>query len=181
MLLASDATLPSVATLVAGGPVRGSWWAHPKSHAIFAAITALSRDPHVLSVPLVAGKVTFVHRDLWPALLTVALAREPWQTRKLSAAARRLLEKVRKAGEIEASGDAAREVERRLLTRGEQFHTDQGSHARRLERWERWAARTNVKPLNDVARAKDIIERAVAKLSAAKTNRSLPWPRSSNP
>src|SRR5436190_663697 len=84
LLLASDAALPSVATIVAGEPVRGSWWAHPKSHAIFAALGALSRHRDALVVPLIARKVTFVHRDLWPALLAVALPREPWQTRGLA-------------------------------------------------------------------------------------------------
>ena len=41
ILLVQDATLPSVTTLVAGGPVRGSWWAHEQSHSIFAVLEEL--------------------------------------------------------------------------------------------------------------------------------------------
>src|SRR5581483_2271004 len=32
--LVSDPRLPSLATVVAGEPVRGSWWAHPESQRI---------------------------------------------------------------------------------------------------------------------------------------------------
>ena len=177
LLLASDAVLPSVATLVAGEPVRGSWWGHPKSHAIFAAITVLSRDPHVLAVPLIAGKVTFIHRELWPAVLTIGLARERWQTQGLSTPARRLLERVRKSGELEASGDAVREIERRLLACSQEIHTDRGSHAKRVESWERWAARKDVSPLADVAEAKRLFEQAVIDLGGDGVQRALPWCR----
>ena len=36
LLLVSDRAFPSVAGLVAGEPVRGSWWSHPMAHTIFA-------------------------------------------------------------------------------------------------------------------------------------------------
>jgi len=176
LLLASDPGLPSVATIVAGEPVRGSWWAHPRSHAIFAAISALSQNPHALALPLVNGKVTFVHRELWPALLAVATAREPWQTRRLPPAARRLLADVDEAGAVDASGDPVREIERRLLARGEQFHTDSGSHAKRVERWDRWAARVGISASGDVTLSKQAVEQAVAALVDGPGNRRrLPW------
>jgi hypothetical protein len=35
LLLESDAELLNVAGFIAGEPVRGSWWGHPKSHTIF--------------------------------------------------------------------------------------------------------------------------------------------------
>lgn len=160
MLLAADAVRPSVATIVAGEPVRGSWWAHPKSHAIFAAITALSRHPDVIAVPLVANKVTFVHRALWPALLAIALEPDRLRTRGLSPGARALLRRVRRAGALEASGDAVRELERRLLVRSAEVHTARGSHGKIVEDWTRWAAREGVAPLADVADARAIIARA---------------------
>jgi hypothetical protein len=174
LLLAADPILPSVATIVAGEPVRGSWWAHPRSHAIFAAISALSHNPHALSVPLVAGKVTFVHRGLWPALLAIAGAGEPWQTRRLSPSARRLLDALKQTGDAEASGDPAREIERRLLARGREVHTDRGSHAKYLERWDRWAARAGVSSSGDAAQAKRLLEDALAALGGGSRHR-LPW------
>jgi hypothetical protein len=178
LLLASDATLPSVATIVAGAPVPGSWWAHPKAHAIFAALSALSCHPDAIAVPLVSGKVTFVHRRLWPALVAVACARERWQTAGLSPQARALLKRIETSGELQASGDAARELARRLLVRSEDVHTDKGSHAKRVEQWDRWAQRVEVKPLKDVVDARRAIEEAAAALTSPRGARSaLPWGR----
>ena len=62
LLMAADRVLPSVVTLVAGQPIRGSWWAHPSSRAIFGATSALASHPDAIALPLVSGKVTFVHR-----------------------------------------------------------------------------------------------------------------------
>ncbi len=177
LLLAADVTLPSVATIVAGEPIRGSWWGHPKSHAIFAAISGLARHPDAIAIPLVSGKVTFVHRRLWPALVAVACAREPWQTAKLSPKARALLKRVDTAGELQASGDAVRELERRLLVRTAQVHTDAGSHAKQVERWDRWARRVGVKPATDVADARRQIENAVSALGPSTSRVTLPWPK----
>lgn len=159
---------------MAGEPVRGSWWAHPKSHAIFAALTALTRHPDAIAIPLVAGKVTFVHRRLWPALSAVALARERWQMAGLSPQARALLKRVEKHGRLQASGDPVRELERRLLARTEQVHTEAGSHAKQVESWDRWAARVGVEPLGDAAGARQQIDAAVAALAAGTTPK-LPW------
>jgi hypothetical protein len=48
MLLASaKGPVPNVAELVAGEPIRGSWWAHPRSHEIFAVLNELADSPEV--------------------------------------------------------------------------------------------------------------------------------------
>ena len=69
---------PSVAEAVAGEPIRGSWWSHPRSHEIFAVTRAIRDSHEVLVCRLVDGKITFVHRRLWPALVRAAhrLSRE---------------------------------------------------------------------------------------------------------
>ena len=72
MLQAARGPVPSLAEAVAGGPIRGSWWGHPRSHAIFAAAEAASEHPDVLVCKLVNGHVTYVHRRLWPALVRLA-------------------------------------------------------------------------------------------------------------
>lgn len=64
--------IPSLAEAIVGGPIRGSWWAHRDSHAIFALLGAVSRSEDVLTCRLLDGKVTLVHRRLWPALVAVA-------------------------------------------------------------------------------------------------------------
>ena len=64
--------VPSLAEVVAGEPVRGSWWSHPKSHEIFAVTRAVRDSDDVLVCRLIKGKITFVHRRVWPALVRVA-------------------------------------------------------------------------------------------------------------
>ena len=64
--------VPSLATLIAGETVRGSWWGHAKSHEIFAATRLIRARRDVLVCRLIDGKVTFVHRRLWPALVRLA-------------------------------------------------------------------------------------------------------------
>src|SRR6185295_14128137 len=66
------AGVPSLARVVAGGPIRGSWWAHPKGHDIFLLSRVIRRSPDVLVCRLVDGKITYVHRRMWPALVSLA-------------------------------------------------------------------------------------------------------------
>jgi hypothetical protein len=72
LLQSARGPLPNVAELVAGEAIRGSWWGHPGSHDIFEALNALADSPDVVRCRLVDGKVTLVHRRLWPALMRVA-------------------------------------------------------------------------------------------------------------
>jgi hypothetical protein len=72
LLQSARGPLPNVAELVAGEPIRGSWWGHPAGGAIFAALNALGGSPDVVRTRLVKGKVTLIHRRLWPALVRLA-------------------------------------------------------------------------------------------------------------
>jgi len=161
LLLKSDPELPSVATLVAGGPVRGSWWAHPASHAIFMATEELAARPDVVIVKLVSGKDTFVQERLWPELLAVATAHERWQFAGLTKSAEALHKLAVGEGEVPASGADARLLESRLLVRAEPFHTEAGHHEKRLECWEHWAQRIGFadRALPPVAASKAAFER----------------------
>jgi hypothetical protein len=69
VLQAARGPVPSLAEAIAGGPIRGSWWGHPKAKAIFDAAEAVSDSPDVLVCKLVDGRITYVHRRLWPALV----------------------------------------------------------------------------------------------------------------
>jgi hypothetical protein len=66
------ASVPSLAQVVAGEPLRGSWWAHPKRNEIFLLSRAIRRSPDVLVCRLVDGKITYIHRRLWSALVRSA-------------------------------------------------------------------------------------------------------------
>ena len=72
VLQAARGPVPSLAEAIAGGPIRGSWWGHPKGHEIFRVAEAVGASPDVLVCKLVDGKVTYVHRRLWPALVALA-------------------------------------------------------------------------------------------------------------
>ena len=190
ILLESDAKLPSVAGLVAGGPVKGSWWGHARSHAIWRVLTDLSDRQDVLVTKLVSGKVSFVDRKLWPAVFTVGRARDTWQLADLSREAQSLLDMVSREGALETDqipwrrgakrqspGEAARELERRLLVYGEEFHTSTGAHAKRLETWEHWARRVGFserKPALKAAKKK--LEEALLTLNKRHGAAGrLPW------
>ena len=69
VLASARGPLPSVAEAVAGEPIVGSWWAHPKGKAIFAALSEIDDSTDIRCFKLVDGKVTFAHRKVWPALV----------------------------------------------------------------------------------------------------------------
>jgi hypothetical protein len=186
LLLESDKALPSVATIIAEGPISGSWWGHTKGGRIYAALQALGERGDVLCLKLVSGKVTFVHQRLWPAVLAVARAREPWQLAGLTAEAASLLDLVEGAGSIRLDElpdagrvhrEAARDLEHRLLVHGDEIHTAGGAHAKRLESWSLWSSEKGWKaPLFSSAGAQEAIEAAVLALNVNFNARArLPW------
>jgi hypothetical protein len=72
VLESAQGPVPSLASAIAGGPIRGSWWSHPRSREIFAVTRAIRNSDDVLVCRLIKGKITFVHRRLWPALVRAA-------------------------------------------------------------------------------------------------------------
>lgn len=184
LLLESDPKLPSVCRLITGEAMKGSWWSHPMAQTIFQVNERLDDHPDVIITKLVSNKVTFVHRQLWPDLFAIGSARELWQMQKLSTQAKALLKAVDTEGAIstdkliklERPGDAARELEFRLLVHSEQFHTESGKHAKRLETWEHWAERAGVNLSIRAADAKKKLEGIVRKLNEEfHGGGSLPW------
>jgi hypothetical protein len=69
VLASGKGPVPRLAEAIADGPIKGSWWAHPKSHQIFRIFQALDESSDILVCRLVGGKISFVHRRLWPALV----------------------------------------------------------------------------------------------------------------
>ena len=191
-LLESDPKLPSVCTLITGAPLRGSWWSHPLAQTIFQVNQKLEDHPDVLITKLVSGKVTFVHRDLWPEVLAIGTAQESWQMEGLSASAQALLKTVEETGAIRTDkiglpglktarknkpGDIARELERKLLIHAEQIHTASGAHAKLLETWKQWAERVEFKSATIVVeQAKRELAKRLLKLNQEfEASAKLPW------
>jgi hypothetical protein len=173
LLLIQDRSFPNVVKLVTGETLRGSWWAHPRSHEIFRCLNAIAADPAVLVTKLIHKKVTFVHRRLWPAVLSVASARDAWQLEGLSPEASLLLDQVEREGQLEASGPESAELEHRLLVHGEQIHTESGKHKTRLETWAAWSRRLRCGPPPPPKLARTKLETCVRDLGFPVD--SLPW------
>ena len=72
VLASAKGPVPRLTEAIVNEPIKGSWWAHPRSHQIFAVFQAVTHSEDVLVCRLVNGKVTFVHRRLWPALVRAA-------------------------------------------------------------------------------------------------------------
>jgi hypothetical protein len=190
VLLFSDPALPSLVGLIVGEPQRRSWWGHPLGGVIYQAMNAVADDPRVLSTKLIAGKVTYVHQRLWPAMYALGGAREAWQMDGLSSGARWVLEQVDADQEVQTdllvppagfkAPDVARELERRLLVHATEVHTPSGAHAKVLQAWPRWAAEHSVEASALSAdEARGLLEGAVRRLAAEVVGgvAELPWQR----
>ena len=77
VLESARGVLPNLAEAVVGEPIRGSWWGHPRAHKILLCRRAVRASPDVLVCRLLAGKVTYVHRRLWPAVVRLAQRFDP--------------------------------------------------------------------------------------------------------
>ena len=157
MLLASDSVMPSVAGIVTGRSIRGSWWSDASAREIFAVLTELEETHELTFLKLVAGKVTILHRRLEPALLAIATSGEEWQRAGLPPLAAELLDAVEREGSLrldrtselaprKALASAAAQIERRLLAFAGQEHTERGAHERTLTTWRQWARERELDP-----------------------------------
>ncbi len=72
VLEAAHGPVPCLAAEIAGERIRGNWWSHPKAHTIHRLTGNVRNSDLVHVCRLVGGKVTLVHRRLWPALVRLA-------------------------------------------------------------------------------------------------------------
>ena len=72
VLQSARGPVPNLAEYVAGEPIRGSWWGHASGHEIFAVLSRVLNSTDVIATRLADGKITLIHRRLWPALVRVA-------------------------------------------------------------------------------------------------------------
>lgn len=68
---------PNLVEAIAGEAIKGSWWGHSAGKHIFNVLNAVTASDEVLVCRLVDGKITLVHRRLWPALARLAEAFPP--------------------------------------------------------------------------------------------------------
>jgi hypothetical protein len=177
LLLDTDPKFPSVTGLTVGDTGGRSWWAHPQAKQMYGLSCALRDHPDVLMVKLISGKVTFIHRPLWPAIVAIGISQEPWQMDELSKEAKALLKKTDRQGEIESSGDPVRELEARLLVHATSVHTERGFHMKEVQSWAAWARSVKLGKVKlTPAEAKAQLEAVVARLNQQFGARgTLPW------
>ena len=156
--------VPSLAHAIVQGPIKGSWWAHPKGKQIFQLASAVHDSGEVVVLKLIDGKNTYVHRALWPALLRVLLD-DVWRAprvAKLKAPGRQLYAEVERTGMVEhPEVKAVKEVETSLVALVASHHTDQGHHQKAVMSWARWAKQSGAKASGGA------LDGALAKLRAA--------------
>jgi hypothetical protein len=69
LLQSARGSVVNLPELVVGGPIAGSWWAHPQHDEIFRVLNEATASDDVVRLRLVNGKLALVHRRLWPALV----------------------------------------------------------------------------------------------------------------
>lgn len=92
VLVSARGTVPTLTEAIAGAPIMGSWWGHPEGKHIFTVLGEVQEHDDILVCRLLAGKLTLVHRRLWPAVAVLA------QARALPAAAAARVRQVHTAG-----------------------------------------------------------------------------------
>ena len=155
--------VPCFVEAVTGEPVRGSWWGHPLGKLIFKLAEVLEDSSQVLTLTLLDGKATFVDRALWPVLLAVVLD-DQWRAgrvKELSAAGKKLLQKVEASSRRGEAPGPVKELEEALLVHCASEHTEKGRHEKRLTSWAEWAKGRALTP------AKLDVGTALEKLTAA--------------
>jgi hypothetical protein len=151
-LLEHDKTLPSATTLIAGQPIIGSWWGHPRGHEIFAVLGELAKGAGALCVKLLNAKRTYVHPRLYAAFFSLVEATRADALGACSPPARELFELTERRGvvrmadiaavvPVKAATAAIRELDERCLVRVDSEHTASGKHEKTLESWTSWRAR----------------------------------------
>jgi hypothetical protein len=137
----------------------------------------------VLITKLISDKVTFVHRELWGRIYSIGVAREDWQLKNLSAAAKLLLQAVDAEGTLgtnklgkKLGTKPARELELRLLVHAEQKHSESGAHTKVLETWDTWAERARFRAKAQSApAARRFLEQRLAQINMNNGYGTLPW------
>jgi hypothetical protein len=179
LLFLSDPKRRSAIQILTGELLKGSWWSHPAANQIYAELQKVEDHRDLLTAKLLSGKVTFIHRALWPELLAVVTAREPWQVNDLSPGAAEWLAALDEARATRAflaqpSRTVGKEIEARLLARGESVHTENGTHQTRLEDWAAWAARVGCAPsARPLAESREALETAARRLGEPAP--TFPW------
>jgi hypothetical protein len=79
VLASAKGDAPRLIEAILGDPISGNWWGHPRSRFIYNVLAAVSSSDDVLVCRLLRGKLTLIHRRVWPALVRLAGRFDPAQ------------------------------------------------------------------------------------------------------
>lgn len=79
VLASAKGAAPRLTEAIIGEPIKGNWWTHAKSRKIYGVLKAVSESEEVLVCRLINGKITLIHRRLWPSLVRLAKRFTPEQ------------------------------------------------------------------------------------------------------
>ena len=79
VLASAKGAAPRLTEAIIGKPIEGNWWTHPQSRRIYAVLRDVSASEEVLVCRLIDGKITLIHRRLWPSLVRLAKRFAPEQ------------------------------------------------------------------------------------------------------
>ena len=68
VLASAKGPAPRLTEAIVGAAIKGSWWAHPQSHRIFAILTEVGESEQILACRLINGS----RRRLWNRLVAFA-------------------------------------------------------------------------------------------------------------
>jgi hypothetical protein len=72
VLASARGAAPRLIDAIAGEVIAGNWWSHPQANTIYNVLTEVQASEDILVCRLLGGKITLVHRRLWPALVRAA-------------------------------------------------------------------------------------------------------------
>jgi hypothetical protein len=84
VLVSAAGPAPRLTDAIAGETVKGSWWGHPQGKRIFTLLEALKASPDILVCRMIEGKLTLVHRRLWPHLVRLSARFTPAQLARVT-------------------------------------------------------------------------------------------------
>lgn len=72
VLASAKGNAPRLIEAILGESISGNWWTHSRGPFIYNVLSTVCDSEDVLVCRLLGGKVTLVHRRLWPALVRAA-------------------------------------------------------------------------------------------------------------
>jgi hypothetical protein len=69
VLASAKGPAPRLVEAILGEPIQGNWWSHPRGSFIYNTLAAVQESDDILVCRLLRGKMTLIHRRLWPALV----------------------------------------------------------------------------------------------------------------